>query len=153
MLDLNTVLETDLPARHNSLLDDLDPDNNLFKSNSDCIYYNEDSFKELVNSKQLASNGMSVMHLNIRSAPKNIACLENYLKCLNFDFTVIGLSETWHNENTVKIYEIKDYYSISKFRSDRKGGGVSLYIKSTLEWLDVLILNYVVLMLSVSLLN
>ena len=56
------------------------------------------------------------------------------LSLLNHNFTFIGLTETWFNEGNVKLYCPKGYNHEYFNRSDKKGGGVSLYIKKTVEY-------------------
>ena len=47
------------------------------------------------------------MHLNIISIPKNIDKLSNYLTLLDLQFSLIALSETWLNNETIDIYEYR----------------------------------------------
>ena len=68
------------------------------------------------------------MHLNIRSIPKNIDKLSNYLTLLDLQFSIIALSETWLNNETSELCELPEYRSIHLTRPSRKGGGVSMYV-------------------------
>ena len=43
------------------------------------------------------------MHLHIISSPKNLDKLSNYLAMLDVHFSVVGLSETWLNSNTLGL--------------------------------------------------
>ena len=55
------------------------------------------------------------MHLNIRSLTRNIENLSDYLLCLAHTFSIIGLSETWLNENSC-LTQIPGYNFISQNR-------------------------------------
>ena len=73
----------------------------------------------------------SVIHMNIRSTPRTLHEFEAYLHCLEFDFTVIALNETWFTDSTAEMYGLTGYYHEIQYRKDRKGGGVSLLLKET----------------------
>ena len=63
---------------------------------------------------------LSLMHLNIRSIPKNIYMLNNYLLSLDIQFSIIGLMETWLKDETLGLYELPEYKSIPLSRPSRK---------------------------------
>ena len=115
---------------------DIDPDLNYFNSltaytsATKCNYYTENLFNRNINDK----GQFSVLHLNIRSLPKHHTELTNYLDELRLNFTVIGLSETWLNEVQHDLYDIDNYKHIYKYRENRKGGGVSLFIRDTMPF-------------------
>ena len=62
--------------------------------------------------------------------------LWNFLSILNYNFSIICFSETWLDEtnNENSNYELPGYYSIHQIRNNRKGGGVSIYIKKALNF-------------------
>ena len=110
----------------------IDPDSQYLNTttatnSSDCKYYTSSSLeKEIIN---LANpKPFSVFHLNIRSAPKNLSELNNFLSTLAIHFTCIGLTETWISNNTSSSINISGYSHIHKFRDNRRGGGVSLFL-------------------------
>ena len=72
------------------------------------------------------------MHLNIRSLPKNIGKLCDFLSLMDNKSTIIGLSETWLHSDNVDLYEIPEYTSVHVTRPSKKGGGVLLYVHSSL---------------------
>ena len=117
-----------------------DPDLNYFNnattlSNvSSCDYYNEDTFNAKCNSLNLDPKSISVLHLNIRSASKNLEKLEIYLKNISYEFKFIGLSETWFNDVSVDQYSLTHYNIESVYRSHCRGGGVSLLIKDSIQY-------------------
>ena len=51
-------------------------------------------------------------------------CLEN----LQFNFSVIGISETWLNDYNCDLYNINGYDFVEAHRSGRSGGGVGIFL-------------------------
>ena len=117
---------------------DIDPDKHFYNQTSTVChsnYYLEDSFVKHCIMNSLDSNCFSLFHLNIRSAPKNLEHLDAYLKCINFNFTILGLSETWFNDYTVANYDTNGYVKENVYRKDKRGGGVSLFIKDKISYI------------------
>ena len=116
--------------------DDLDPDVNLFEDllQCNCNYYDEDSFNELVSSGINEFNSFSFLHLNIRSIPRNFHSFENFVQCLKHRFSILGISETWHNPNTCDLFPLEGYQCVHSYRYNRKGGGVTMYIKDNIQF-------------------
>ena len=113
---------------------DIDPDLNFFNHiNSNIFqsskYYTEDSSNESVMVKLLDEKYFAMIPLNIRSSATNLDNFLNYLECLNTEFAIICLTETWLNERNYDLYEIPNYVHIGKQRSGRKGEGISIYLK------------------------
>ena len=79
-------------------LGQLDPDDN-FISTSHSDFYQETEFMQLINENGKLQNGFSMLHNNIRSTQKNLNSLMDYLKALQYNFGIIGLSETWLTDN------------------------------------------------------
>ena len=73
------------------------------------------------------------MHLNIRSTPLHFTELLRYLDTLNIEFKLIALSETALND-THTDFKMLNYNCEIDVRPKRKGGGVSLYIHSALQY-------------------
>ena len=124
-----------------------DPDQNFFNHNEYCInsnYYLESSFNKMCHDKYRDFYGLSLFHLNIRSLPKNLNNLELYFKNLNMTFSVIGLSETWIQESNVLISGIDGYKCEHVYREKKTGGGVSLFVKNSIDYTkrdDLIMLN------------
>ena len=89
------------------------------------IKYNDDYAK-----------GFSLIHLNVRSLSKNISKLNNYLPSLDLKFSIMGLSKTWVKSYNLDLYELTEYRSVHLTRPSKKGGGVSLYIHKSYEYLE-----------------
>ena len=116
---------------------DADPDSNFidFKQGPlTCSYFSEDSLKSLCVDKKIANdNCFSLFHLNTRSLPKQFDNLIDHLDMLPIDFSVIGLTETWLNSHKVSMFSISSYNHYPCFRSERCGGGVSLFVKENIK--------------------
>ena len=86
-----------------SPLFDIDPDINFynktdFHTGFNCNYYMEDFLSVALSGKIDHINAVfSLCQVNIRSIPANLGNIEAYLQCLNFVFSVVGISETWLN--------------------------------------------------------
>ena len=115
-----------------SPLDDIDPDEHFYRYLpgffSSCTYYDELTLQDKCMKLNLTSTNFSLIHFNARSACRNLSSIENYLHCLKFQFSVIGVTETWYNESNVGLYTLSDYYQEDNYRRGR-GGGVSIHIK------------------------
>ena len=61
-------------------------------------YYHEDSFNHSIEKIFHFADTFSMMHLNVRSIPCNLSKLSLYVSNLNINFDIIGLSETWLND-------------------------------------------------------
>ena len=93
-----------------------------------CNYYLETKFNDGISKPNGTKDVLSLCHVNIRSARKNLGDFENYLNMLNHDFTVIGLSETWLNDND--LYGLCGYKVIGHHRVNRAGGGVAVCVQT-----------------------
>ena len=110
---------------------DIDPDLNYLDSacKVNAEYYTEQSFND-----NFSNNcNFSLMHLNIRSIPLHFTELLCYLDSLNIEFKLIALSETALND-THTDFKMPNYNCEIDVRPKRKGGGVSLYIHSALQY-------------------
>ena len=123
---------TDLP------LDDLDPDTNFYndvayKSVSLCKYYLEDCFKKKM-FNVIDSKSLSICHVNIRSLQCNFYALKNYFAGLEFEFTLLGVTETWINDMNCDYFSMPAYHFIENHRSDRSGGGVGIFLRRNCDF-------------------
>ena len=99
-----------------------------------CDYYLEDSFNQKHADLNIGANCLSMIHTNIRSIPKNLNSFDNYLAGLNDKFSIIALSESWLKDHSVDRYGLHGYNAEHRFRPSRGGGGVSLFIKDSIEY-------------------
>lgn len=116
--------------------DNWDPDVNLLRNSTDnsCQYFSENSFSTLCNT--LPKNTFSILHLNIRSLPRNHDHFVHYLSTLRHEFSIIGLTETWLQDSTSHLYDIPNYTSIHCCRSTRMGGGVSILLHESMQFIE-----------------
>ena len=100
-----------------------------------CNFYMEDFLSVALSEKIDHINAvLSLCHVNIRSIPANLGNLEAYLQCLNFEFSVVGISETWLNDNNCELYNLNGYNLVETHRSSKKGGGVGIFIKKGIPY-------------------
>ena len=120
---------------------DIDPDNNYYNGHNlhslqNCRYFDEDSFNKYVRYKGLSDKGFSIFHHNIRSLVANGTQLEIFFNDLQHKLSVIGLTETWLRPDNVNLYNYQGYQSFHKNREDKKGGGISLFIKDKITCIE-----------------
>ena len=114
-----------------------DPDENLtiLNENQDhfkCSYCSTDSFKQL--KQQFSKNGLSIMCFNIRSFNKNGDEFLGYLSNCEHVFDIIILTETWAKGETNTLCYIPGYNSTHNFRENRRGGGVSIFVRDSINY-------------------
>ena len=113
---------------------DIDPDLQYFniKNYNDkfrkCTYYSEDSFNKKCYPLVKGINFLSLLHVNARSAPKNLDNYILFLQNINIDFSEEGVSETWLNDSNVDICNISGYTHVCNYRKGTRGGSVSLFL-------------------------
>ena len=114
----------------------LDPDisyyNQITHHVDRCDYYDEEMFKQLI---QTASKiNFSLLHCNIRSILNKYDDLVAYLESLEHKFSVIGLTETWLNNENINDFPLTKYNFVGKARDHKQGGGVGLYVKQSCQY-------------------
>ena len=133
---LSSLIFNPLLSDHNrclALSNDLDPDCNLYSDLNTCDYYTEYNFNNKLSKTLTAnSNCLSFFHLNIRSLPRHVDNLINYLSSINNKFSIIGISETWLQSND--SINLESYNFVHNYRRDRLGGGVGLYVDNSLNY-------------------
>ena len=76
-----------------------------------------------------------MIHTNIRSVARNLNTFENYLTNLDHTFPIIALSESWLKDHNFQRYGISGYNAEHNLRPGRGGGGVSLLIKDSIDYI------------------
>ena len=115
-------------------LNDIDPDlcfYNQISTNLSSNYYSENSFHRLNESKDPS---LSILHCNIRSFFANKNDLFNMISSLNYQFSVICLSETWLTHNNYEYACIPNYNHELRTRNNKSGGGVSIFINDDIKY-------------------
>jgi len=77
---------------------------------------------------------LNFMNVNIRSLSKKFEKLEECIKLLNHDLTVIGVSETHLKENPEKKFHLPGYKLECVHRVGRQKGGVCMYISDKIKY-------------------
>ena len=121
-----------------------DPDINFYNKIdthlvSSCNYYMDSSFLSAV-SKNIdllqQKDIFSMCHINIRRFKANLGSFETCLVNLNFEFTVIGVSETWLCDDNCDLYNLDGYHFTEVHRTCRSGVGVGIYVKNSIPVLN-----------------
>ena len=129
-----------------SVLDDVDIDSCFYNDNYNGLNYGHmtdliyDSAKfNNTYSQNFNNNDLTLIHLNIRSLPRNGNNFIAYLEMLQIKFNIICLSETWLNENRLINDILLDYNAYHSMRAtDRSpGGGVSIYVHKKLKSIEI----------------
>ena len=107
---------------HRSPLCEIDPDLYFYNSINLNDIIHETTFNEADQIKSGRTDGaLSMCHLNIRSIRKSLGYFEVYLKALDLNFSLIGLSETWLQDNTCDLYDLDDYNFFETHRTTKTG--------------------------------
>ena len=115
-------------------LHEIDPDiqyfNNLpcFEIASKCDYFLEQSFLDKIEGSTFKEENFSLLNFNIRSMPKNLSKLDEYLFSLDFHFSLLGITETWLSETNASCYSVLGYNHEYLCRNGKRGGGVSIFV-------------------------
>ena len=118
--------------QHLTCSDDLDPDLH-FNTNSRCDYFNEDKLNNILSKDGQSDSNFSLLHLNVRSLRNKVDYLTLLLANLKINFTIIGISETWLQNDSHDV-DMIGYEFIHKNRPDRSGGGVGLYLSNNCDF-------------------
>ena len=103
---------------------EFDPDFNFYSNiNLNCRYFTVD---EYLNDDQ----NLQIICLNIRSAAKNLEKLPTMFDNQLERCPIIALTETWFNNYTRSIYQIEGFKGFHTVRANRRGGGVTIFVKS-----------------------
>ena len=82
-----------------------------------------------------SNSTVSVVLQNIRSLAKNFDNFNVFLKTLRNEPAVLCLTETWLSEKYPNnIFKIDGYQTLVSVNRKRRGGGVAIYVKDTLNY-------------------
>ena len=126
---------------HRSPLCEIDPDlyfyNSVdFRDAIQCNHYDEKTFCEADFQRGNNQTGgvFSICHLNIRSMKHNLKNFDVYMKTLDYNFSLIGLSETWLQNQTCDLYDLERYLFLETHRTTKSGGGDGLFINEKYQF-------------------
>ena len=98
-----------------------------------CRYYTTENIS--THEPSLNTCNLSLFHANTRSLNKNSNEIVNYLSTLQHHFSIYGFSETWfRSDDDADLIDIENYAIENCVRHGRRGGGVSLFINSNLNY-------------------
>ncbi|XP_065660400.1 uncharacterized protein LOC136084231 [Hydra vulgaris] len=82
-------------------------------------------------------NKFSILQINIRSMNKNFENFKCLLGELNHDFKIICFTETWLKSNeTNSNFELRNYTSVHQMRDICVGGGISIYVHNSIDFIQ-----------------
>jgi hypothetical protein len=124
-----------LDNQEEGIFNDIDPDQNFLreirgKAITNCKYYHSSNQLEEINENSQNYN-IAMMHLNIRSIPKNLDTFLSTLHASNMKMDIITFTETWLKNGNASCYGIPGFSHEYLIRQDRAGGGVSIFIKDS----------------------
>ena len=99
-----------------------------------CDYYDEEKFKQEISKRYQDQAHLSFLHLNIRSLMNKVDDLQQYFAEIEHNFSVIGISETWLDNNTESFVQLPNYPFINTNRATKTGGGVGMFISSSINY-------------------
>ena len=114
---------------HDDLRDEWNTPTN---SAAECSYISASDLPKLLPLNY--DTGITLMHVNCRSLPKNFNSLQILVQYLDRPITAIALTETWLKEYMTDLYDLPDYNLVCNSRAKKAGGGVGLYINKNLEF-------------------
>ena len=80
-------------------------------------------------------NSFSLYHVNVRSLPNKKNKLIEHFKSLKTFFRILGITETWLNENSIHYAELENYNSVHSLRYPGSiGGGASIYNHDSIDY-------------------
>lgn len=78
--------------------------------------------------KNMQNGAFSMLHINIRSLPRNFDSFLQLLNKLNPKPSIIFVTELWLSSESTSMYEIKDYTFETSCPSEFRGKGAGIYI-------------------------
>ena len=133
------ILDSD---EHDIPLSNIDPDALFFNEQAFSLrissnYHSEMSFNKLIANHDSMKNGLSMIHLNIKSLPGKLTDFMSFMENLDISFSCIAVTETWLSPDNADCYNIPGYNHVFLTRSDRQRGGVSLFIREDIEYTEL----------------
>ena len=98
--------------------------------NLSCKYYLPNDFLRCISDNKL----FSILNLNIRSIVNKFKSLKFLLETLKHTFSIVSLTETWLDNENCKKFKLDNFSYVSMNRSNKKGGGVGMFISNDLNF-------------------
>ena len=120
---------------------DIDPENNFYNTTyNQCEYYTEEKLKR----KDFMEGSISIIHFNCRSMKANFSKIKQCLRQLGNQFTAVAISETWLEDGQDILYNLEGYELFLNNRTQRRCGGVALYIDKRYKTKQVIKMSNIV---------
>ena len=113
--------------------------NGVSKDNYTCSYYMEDSINNL--SRKHKTDCLKIFHYNVESFNTNGAKVAAYLKCFNFKYDIICLTEIRVYNPSIIQMEFPDYHVYLDCKSSKKGGVAILLKRNKFNSINEIDLN------------
>jgi len=124
MTSINNLSDIDGDVNHfNALYPGLNDDNQS-------KYYDVASFNSSVRKSE---DDLALFHLNVRSLYPKLDLFISYISLFDVNFDAICLSEVWLDESKEILVRLPNYNMFNMLRSDRIGGGVSIFIRDCFQ--------------------
>jgi hypothetical protein len=72
----------------------------------------------------------------------NLLSFECYLRSLQYRFPILGLTETWLQNENCSLYSITGYTLVERHRENKTGGGVALLLDNSIQFVERSDLNF-----------
>ena len=105
-------------------------------SSLDFEYYNLCDFEKMTKNNS-QDKSMSIIHTNIRSYSKNMQSFMILLSDLQYEFDIIGLTETWQNINKKHLITselLPNYQTYEYICGHTQNSGCGLYVKQGIHY-------------------
>ena len=79
-------------------------------------------------------NNMSVLHVNARSLHTHLDYIQVYLRTWNHNCSVIAISESRANNDSILLLNIPDYISTFRNLTSGRGGDVALLVRNCFKF-------------------
>ena len=112
-------------------LNDLDPDENIFKEHDHTSnYYTISDFN--TGFKDLSEGNCLLLNENIRGFNTNGEHFKKILISLKLSPIFVILSETWKTQNNLDLCKLETHRGFHTYRSNIQSGGISVFTKDEL---------------------
>ena len=116
---------------------DYESDSDLFKTQTSISnigeYISEGNLNKFFKFED--DNAINLIHINARSLKKNIEQIRSLINNISSTITAIAISETWLTDNLQDVFFLNGYNFISKNRNGKLGGGVGIFVCSSLNYI------------------
>lgn len=103
------------------------------ETNVDCTNLDSNYFKNLSVQGVIKPCRLSCITFNARSLRGSFSRVKAFLNMLDYDFTVIVVTETWLVDDIDHGFDLEGYSSVNLYRNG-SGGGIKIYVRECLNY-------------------